>query len=249
MAEIFTTSGEKSENVVAPTPLLQGLFVPGIDNSLAVDGFGIVTPWGGGGTARKYSDYGISGDISRQTTQLGDLASSLIPAEGAGITYNWEGLIGPQGIPGRDGLDGIIHIMGLNQPQNSNFLTALPHNLDLMNALGTAADKFLYTSAYTAYRNFVWDKTSIDSVKSWNESDINTDASFFIIAGSVGIYVSTDGGDTWDKYNPYADAYIQTNCAASGGKAVVLGETDRASGKIWITDDYGVNWTEKTVEE
>lgn len=249
MSEIFVNSGEKSENIITPTPFLQGLFVPGIDNSLAVDGFGIVTPWGGGGTARKYRDYGISGDISRQSTQLYDLASSLIPAEGAGITYNWEGLVGPQGIPGRDGLDGIIHIMGLNLPQNSNFLAELPHNIDQINNLGTTANKLIYTSAYTAYRNFVWAKTSIDSsIKTWNESDINEDASFFIIAGDAGIYISTDDGDSWDKDNPDGDTYIQANCTASGGKAIVLGETERASGTIWTTLDYGVNWSEKTVE-
>lgn len=149
MAEIFSTSGEKSENVVAPTPLLQGLFVPGIDNPLAVDGFGIVTPWGGGGTVRKYNDYGISGDISRQSTQLNDLASSLIPAEGGGISYSLEGLQGIQGIPGPQGLPGIITVMGLNLPQNTNFLTELPHNIDQINDLGTAVDKLIYTNAYT----------------------------------------------------------------------------------------------------
>ena len=250
MADVFSTSGEKSENVVVPTPQLQGLFVPGIDNSLAIDGFGTVTPLGGGGTARKYSDYGISGDISQQNTQLNDLASNLILAEGEGISYSLEGLVGPQGPPGRDGRDGIIHVMGLNLPQNSNFLAALPHNLDQINDLGTAINKLIYTSAYTAYNNFVWEKTSIASdVKSWNESGINTDASFFIIAADAGIYISTDSGDNWSKKNPDSDTYIQTNCEASGGKAVVLGDTNRAEGKIWTTTDYGVNWTEKTVEE
>lgn len=241
MADVFTTSGVKSENVVAPTPRLQGLFVPGIDNPLALDGLGIVTPWGGGGTARKYADYGYSAD---QNTQLSDLASSLIPAEGAEITYNWEGLIGPQGLPGRDGIDGITHLV---VAPNSSFLTELPHNLDLINGLGTAANKLIYTSAYTAYRNFVWTNSPIAAVSSWNDSDIDVDASFLIIAGDVGIYISTDGGDTWGTDTPDGDTYIQTSCAGASGEAIVLGNTGRTEGTIWVTEDYGVGWAEKTV--
>lgn len=244
MAEIFTTSGEKSENVVAPTPKLQGLFVPGIDNPLALDGFGIVTPWGGGSTARRYADYGYSPD---QNTQLGDLASSLIPAEGGGISFGLEGPQGIQGIPGRDGIDGIIHIMGLNLPQNSNFVAALPHNIDQINDLGTAADKLTYTSEYNTFYDFVWAITSIAAIKSWNDSDINTDGSFFIIAADAGVYVSTNGGDSWTLYTPSSDDYIQTSCAATGGRAAVLGDTNREDGILWVTTDYGVNWTEKTV--
>ena len=248
MSNVFVSSGENSDNAVAPTPQLQGLFIPGIDNSQFIDGLGIVTPWGGGSTSRRYGDYGISTEISRQNTQLNDIASSLIPAGG---TYNFEGVIGPQGIqgiPGQDGLPGVITVMGLNLPQNSNFITELPHNIDQINDLGTAVNKLIFTSGFTAYNNFVWEKTSIDSdVKSWNDSGINTDISFFIIAADAGIYVSTDEGDSWDKYNPDEDTYTQVNCESSGGRGVVLGNTNRKNGTFWITSDYGVNWTEKTV--
>lgn len=247
MSESFNTSGESSNITAGPAPALQGLFVPGIDNPLALDGLGIVTPWGGGSTTRKYRDYGIPSDISRQTTQLNDLASSLIPAEGGGISFGLEGPQGIQGIPGRDGLPGIVTVLGLNLPQNSNFLTALPHNLDLINDLGTAANKLIYTSAYPAYRNFVWTNTPIAAVSSWNDSDINTDASFLIIAGDVGIYISTDDGDSWRTDTPDSDTYIQTSCAGASGEAVVLGTNGQDKGAILTTDDYGVNWTEKTV--
>ena len=248
MSEVFTNSGESSNITAGPPPNLQGLFLPGIDNSQFVDGFGIVTPWGGGATSRKYRDYGISTEISNQDTQLRDLASSLIPAGGGGFDFGEiEGEPGPRGFPGRDGIDGIIHIMGLNLPQNSNFVAALPHNLDLINALGTASNKLIYTSAYTAYRNFVWTNSPIAAVSSWNDSDINDDASFLIIAGDAGIYISTDDGDSWGTDTPDDDTYIQTSCASASGEAVVLGNTYRENGTIWVTDDYGVNWTEKTV--
>jgi len=248
MSEVFVKSGDDGNITSGPPPQLRGQFIPAIDNSEFVDGFGLTIPWGGGSTARRYGDYGISTEISQQSTQLRDLASSLIPVEGGGISYGLEGPQGIQGERGRDGIDGIIHIMGLNLPQNSNFLAALPHNIDSINDLGTAINKLIYTSEYTAYRNFVWEKTSIDSdVKSWNDSGINTDASFFIIVADTGIYISTDDGDSWSTDNPDDDTYIQANCAGASGEAVVLGKTYKENGTIWITDDYGVNWTEKTV--
>ena len=247
MSEAFNISGESSDITAGPPPQLQGLFLPGIDNPQFVDGFGLVTPWGGGRTTRRYGDYGIRSDISNQSTQLSDLSSSLIPAEGGGISFGMEGPQGLRGFPGRDGIDGIITVMGLNLPQNSNFVAELPHNIDQINALGTAADKMTYTSEYNTYYDFVWNLTSIADVKSWNDSDINTDGSFFIIAADAGIYISTNDGDSWGKDNPDADKYIQASCAATGGRAVVVGDSEREDGIIWFTDDYGASWTERTV--
>ena len=245
MSEIFVNSGENSNNFSTPTPRLQGLFLPGMDNPLAVDGLGIVTPWGGGGMAREYTEYGYAPE---QNTQLNDLASSLIPAGGGGISFGLEGIPGIQGVRGPRGLPGIVTILGLNLPQNSNFVAALPHNADQINNLGTAIDQLTYTSEYNTFYGFVWAITNIDAaVKSWNDSDINTDGSFFIIASDAGIYVSVNDGDSWTKYNPDADDYVQASCAQSGGRAVVVGDSEREDGKIWYTDDYGVNWVQKTV--
>ncbi|KKM21892.1 hypothetical protein LCGC14_1630900, partial [marine sediment metagenome] len=154
MSEIFVNSGEDSKNFSTPTPRLQGLFLPSMDNPLAVDGLGIVTPWGGGGTARKYTEYGY---VPEQNIQLNDLASSLIPAEGGGFSFGLEGPQGLRGFPGQRGLPGIITVLGLNLPTNSNFVAALPHNIDQINALGTAVDKLAYTDSYGEfYSDFVW---------------------------------------------------------------------------------------------
>jgi len=151
MADVFTTSGENPENVAVPTPQLQGMFVPSIDNSMAIDGLGIVTPWGAGGTARRYSDYGLSAEVSQQSTQLNDLATGFIP--GGGAAYNLEGLVGPQGPRGPAGPPGIMGLTSLPSgyvlPVNSNFLADLPHNIDEINNLGTAVDRLVYTSEYT----------------------------------------------------------------------------------------------------
>ena len=185
MAEFFSPSGDSSD-VAVPPPNLASVFVPGIDNPTMADGLGIVIPWGSGGTVRKYGDYGPSSAGLESDTLLRGLSSGGF---GEGVSYNFEGLLGPQGIPGPAGKDGITTVVGWD---NSNFLTALPENLDQINDLGTAADKLLYTSAYTAHYKFVWEQTSIAAIKSWNDSDINTDASFFIIAADAGIYVSTN---------------------------------------------------------
>lgn len=242
MGEIFVHSGENSGGVAAPAPRLQGIFVPGIDDPNIQDGFGLIIPLGGGATTRQYTQYGVSNIISSQETQLHDL--TINPA--GGQTFNFEGLIGPQGpigIPGIDGITTLLHLYG-----NSSFLTALPHNIDQINQLGTGIDNLIYVSSYDSTFNFVWTKTDIDSVvKSWNDSGINTDGSFLIVAADTGIYVSTNDGDSWGKYNPDSDTYEQTNCESSGGDAVTLGTNGQDRGAILITSDYGVNWTEKTV--
>ncbi len=242
MAEIFVHSGESSGSAEVPTPRLQGIFLPGIDAPNIQDGFGFITPLGGGATGRQYTQYGVSDIISAQETQLHDL--TINPA--GGQTFNFEGLIGPQGIPGPPGAPGITQV--IIGGGSSSFLTELPDNIKQINNLGTTIDRLLYTSAYTTIVNFVWTKTDIDSiVNSWNDSDINTDGSFLIIAADDGLYVSTDDGASWDKYNPDSDTYEQTSCESSGGDAVTLGTDGKDRGAFLKTGNFGVNWSEITV--
>lgn len=242
MAEIFAGSGGVEGNFSIPAPRLLGDFIPGIDIPDFQDGFGLVTPLGGGPTTRRYQPYGVSTEYSWQDTQLQGLQ---FPSAG-GISYSFEGLIGPQGIPGRDGIAGVTTIIGL-PAFNSNFLTALPHNIDEINDLGTAAGKMIYTSAYTTTVDIVWENKAIAAINSWNDSDINTDASFFIVVADAGIYVSTNDGDSWDNYDPRSEAYNQVYCASSGGKAAVMGNDSRKEGVVLVTSNYGVNWVEKIV--
>jgi len=158
---------------------------------------------------------------------------------------------GPQGIQGPQGLPGIISIMGLNLPLNSNFLTALPHNIDQINDLGTAANKLVYTNGvnvgYDIDSSFTWESASLTVFS--KELEMNNDASFCIIAAKEGIYISTDKGISWDSYDPGTEEYIRASCAGTGGRAVALGDTSQAVGTIWVTSNYGVDWTEKTVSE
>ena len=247
MGELFTTSGEKEGNVVTPTPQLQGLFLPGIDNPQTIDGFGIVTPWGGGSGTRRYNDYGISPSVSNQSTQLYDLANSLVPAEGGGVSYNFEGLIGPRGLPGKDGTTTILHeYTGLN----SNYLTALPHNIDQMNQLGTAADKIIYTDTYTTSfpdSDATWtERDPTGTTQTWNAMASDSDGSN-LIAGAYNdrLYTSVDSGVNWTERQPAGDVGQPWRSVASDddGSHLIAGVY---GGRLWTSADSGANWTERT---
>jgi len=242
MAEVFTTSGESSDNVAVPSPILQGFLLPSIDNSQAVDGFGVVIPWGGGSTTRKYSDYGISAEVSRQSTQLNDLATGFIP--GGGATYNLEGLVGPQGAPGKDGTILIIHQgVGIN----SSYLTALPHNLDLINDLGTAVDKFIYTDAYTTYSETVWtERTPIANAdNSWQSLASDSDGSNLIAGLYIGrLFTSANAGVSWTERQPAgaSDKYWGSVASDDDGSNLIAGVY---LGRLYTSANSGVNWTER----
>ena len=94
MADVFTQSGDLS-TVGTPAPLLQGVYIPAIDNPDLLDGFGLVIPWGSGKTARRV-DYGLSAEPNPAGRLM-----DLWPADN--ITYKFAGLDGPQGPPGPPG--------------------------------------------------------------------------------------------------------------------------------------------------
>ena len=242
MSEFFSPSGESSD-VAISAPTLSGVFVPGIDNPNMADGLGIVVPWGSGGTVRKYGDYGPTIAGSSNDTQLRDLSSIGFSA-GAGVTYNLEGLLGPQGIPGPPGRDGITTVVGWN---NSNFLTALPENLDQINDLGTAVDKLIYTSAYTTYAP--WILLDIASAEAgWNDADIDETASLVAIASDSGIYLSSNKGSNWSSVSPGDESsYSNICCASAEGVMAALGDDSKSTGLIWVSEDSGATWVQKEI--
>ena len=243
MAEIFAHSGENSDNVGVPAPRLQGIFLPGIDVPDLQDGFGLITPLGGGATSRQYTQYGISNIISPQETQLHDLA---IPSA-EGNVFNFEGLIGPQGIPGPPGAPGLIQVI---VAPNSSFLTALPHNIDEINTLGTAADKMIYTSAYTAYDAIVWTETQPDGDQDGNWFDIasDSDGSNLVVAKyNDYLFTSDDSGETWTERQP-AGAITKTwGWVASDSDGSFLLTGVRVSGGVYYSANSGVDWTKTSL--
>jgi len=244
MAEVFVNSGDSESLASAPAPALQGSFIPGIDIPDAQDGFGLVTPLGGGPTARRYGEYGVSAEVSAQNTQLNGLALGGL---GGGLTYDLGGFAeqGPRGFPGPQGLPGITTVIGL-PAYNSNFLTDLPYNLDSINDLGTAANKLLYTSAYTGYLTFTWfnsGHTIGAGSKNWDGVASDSDGSNLII-GETYIYISDDSGTTWTERRPAGAASKIWKAIASDddGSHLIAGATP---GRLYTSSDGGVNWTER----
>jgi len=240
MAEFFSPSGDSS-NVAVPPPDLPSMFVPGMDNPNMDDGLGIVIPWGSGGTVRKYADYGPSVAGTQNDTLLRGLSLGEL---GTRATYNFEGLLGPQGIPGPAGKDGITTIVGWGSG-NSNFLTALPENLDQINDLGTAADKLLYTSSYTGYLTFSWaNRTPTGSgAKYWDAVASDDDGSFLVV-GETYIYTSADSGANWTERQPagaVSKIWVALDSDADGSNLIA----GVKGGRLYTSINSGVDWTER----
>ena len=249
MAEIFAISGGNESDLSVPSPVLQGVFIPGIDTPDFQDGFGLSTPLGGGPTARRYTGYGVSTEVSNQYTQLKGL-SNLALAPGA--SYSFEGLIGPQGIPGRDGITTIIHI-GAAGPYNSNFLTALPNTVDQINDLGTDVNKMIYTSAYTPYRNDDWEELQPTGAENtpWLALAVNSDGSVIIAAadtvangGTNKVYVSQDFGATFiDTGLGVSPTHIWKDVASSSDGTYLLAVS---TSTVYLSNNSGSSFSDIT---
>jgi hypothetical protein len=230
MAEIFVHSGSPIAGIGVPGPDLQGIFISEIDVPDSGDGFGLVVPFGGGATARRYKGYGVSAEGSTQRTQLNDL--SIQGNIGGDVSYNFEGLVGPQGPAGPPGPPGATGIIGL-PAYNSNFLTALPDNLDKINDLGTAADQLIYTSAYIPSQNDIWTEfqpTGAEDID-WQAIATDSDGSVIIIAGrtlvgNIGkVYLSTDSGASFSDTGLGGDAtysWKDVACDSNGSHLLVV---------------------------
>jgi len=237
MGVVFADTGQSSD-VGLGSPTLQGIYLPGIDNPDLADGLGIYTPWGGGSTARKYGDYGPSeGD-----TQLRDLNNGLFSSAGQGVSYNIEGLTGPQGPPGPAGPPGQVTIQQLLYPVGSADLSSL---LLQLQAQSGVTDTLTYGAATHIEWNETWVPMPVAATKTWNDFALNHDGSFMLIASDLGLYVSTNTGSSWAaKTVSPAEGFLMGNVSDASGNAVSLGETSRVDGKFWASSNYGSTWAQ-----
>jgi len=236
MSELFSQSGQ-SEDVAVSAPLLQANFIPAIDKLNMQDGFGIVTPLGGGATSRSYLEYGGTGEVSSYNTLLNDITRSLIPSAGGGeFNVNIEGMIGPQGIPGQNGLPGVTSIINMAGPSG---LFALSDQLQQLNLLGSAIDQMIYTVGIKYYNNWT-DKTPSTPQINYGNLACDSDMSHILIAAfSSYLWVSTDSGDTWN----YAIESVQNwSCAAcdSDGSNMIAGYS---TGRLFMSTNSGASGT------
>jgi len=109
MAEVIAQSGEAAN--VALMPRLTGEFIPAIDKPTFYGGLGYVVPWGGGATIRESMLNNtasiFAGVEPSETQQIAALVNSVLPAGNINYNYNFEGLVGPQGVPGPPGPPGV----------------------------------------------------------------------------------------------------------------------------------------------
>jgi len=246
MSVLFSESGQDNDLAVS-SPNLSGDFIPAIDMPTFTDGFGLVTPWGGGATKRNYSPYGVSAENTAQGTQLNDL-SGLMGLGGGDLSYNIEGLVGPQGVPGPKGDPGVSgFVMWGQYPGNPSYLTDLPNNINQINDLGTAADKMLYTASYTTV--YPWIQLDISSAEDgWNDADVDEAVSLVVIAADSGIFLSANDGNNWSSVTPGDEStYSNVRCDSTGDVIVALGDDSKLSGLIWVSIDGGTSWEQKEV--
>jgi hypothetical protein len=250
MAELIPDSGS-SEDVALSPPNLQGQYIPAIDQQIVTDGFGLVTPLGGGSSVRVYDSYGISESKSAEGTQLNDMSSYFSAAGGGEVTYNLEGLVGPQGVAGAAGLPGMPGKDGRDGKDGTNNvvigLIGLGSSLEQIENWDAAEDTIIYGGATHTVWYEPWVSMPVYNIKTWNDAAIDEDGSFVIIASDSGIHVSTDTGSSWSLKTPDSEDFIQVSISDASGNAVVLGEDSKDEGKIWVSSDYGANWSQVTV--
>ena len=236
MSELFSQSGQ-SEDVAVSAPLLQANFIPAIDKLNMQDGFGIVTPLGGGATSRSYLEYGGTGEVSSYNTLLNDITRSLIPSAGGGeFNVNIEGMIGPQGIPGQNGLPGVTSIINMAGPSG---LFALSDQLQQLNLLGSAIDQMIYTVGIKYYNNWT-DKSPSSPQVNYGNLACDSDMSHILIAAfSSYLWVSTDSGDTWNYAIESAQNWACAACDSDGSNMIA----GYAPGPLYISTSSGASGT------
>lgn len=248
MSLLYNESGKLSELSV-PSPVFQGDYIRAIDFPVVDDGFGLVTPWGCGGTSRKSTIYGPSAEGSAEETGIGALSG----LGGADVSYDFEGLIGPQGPAGPQGPPGLTGIISLAGPN----ATSTPGLLDLNSILQevtdiwTDVDKMVYSNQVTISWADDWRQLSISDNTEAEPRCIDTSyTGTFVIVGPSeenGVYISTDVGRSWTKKTPAEEEFIRVQCSGDGANAIIWGIDDVSSGVFWASDDYGENWSQITV--
>ena len=235
MAEVFSSTSSEGNGTIYP--VISGDYVPALDDPRFEDGLRIVNLWGGGATARVAGD---TGDVSLLT---GSQQPGVPQISGNSLTYNIEGVVGPQGDKGPKGDPGSI--TSITQQVFVPYGTSdLADTLEQIRDTWANEDTLLYSESVEVWWDRPWDHMPIAAITSWNDAAIDLDGSFMLVVSDAGIYVSTDTGGSWAAKTPDTEDFLKVSCSSSSGKAVVLGEESLDYGKIWVSSDAGANWSE-----
>ena len=239
MAQVFSSTSSEGNGTIYP--VISGDYIPALDNYSFEYGLGVVALWGGGPSAR------VAGDTDTVSLVGGSQQPGSTPITGNSLTYNIEGVVGPQGAQGPQGPPGSITTLRQQ--------VFVPYGTqDLADTLEQIRDTWendgtiLYSESAEVWWDRPWDHMPIAAITSWNDAAIDLDGSFMLVVSDAGIYVSTNTGSNWTAKTPDTEDFLQVSCSSSSGKAVVLGEESLDYGKIWVSSDAGANWSQVSLE-
>jgi len=243
MAEVFSSTSSEGNGTIYP--VISGDYVPALDDFSFEGSLGVVDLWGGGATARVTGD---AGDVSLVSGSQQPVAPQIT---GNSITYNIEGIVGPQGAQGPKGDPGSITTLKQQvfvPYGDADLADVLIQIRDTWGAGNGSAETILYSESVEVWWDRPWDHMPIAAITSWNDAAIDLDGSFMLVVSDAGIYVSIDTGGSWAAKTPDTEDFLQVSCSSSSGRAVVLGEESLDYGKIWVSSDAGANWSQVSLE-
>lgn len=241
MAQYFSTSGTNYD-YGATSPNLYGSFLTSIDQEGIVDGFRVVAPLGGGGTSRQ----SITSSVSTEATDASTIDTAL---SGSLVSYDLSDYdVDTVSTP--DIYDFSVDIPEAIEYEITTPSSTTPYEYDPVTedlSQWSSENTIMYSSGLSYFWDHSWELLDIASITSWNDLSADGDGSFVLAGADTGVYVSTSSGDSWSLKTPGTQGITKASTATSGGKAVIVGDSDYAAGTIWVTSDSGTNWSDITV--
>ena len=239
MAQVFSSTSSEGNGTIYP--VISGDYIPALDNSSFEYGLGVVALWGGGPSAR------VPGDADTVSLVGGSQQPGATPITGNSLTYNIEGVVGPQGAQGPQGPPGSITTLRQQ--------VFVPYGeSDLADTLEQIRDTWENdgTILYSEYAEIKWDRPwdPMDvkaGVSSWNDASAGTTGAFLGIASDDGLFTSINTGTDWTETDPGTENYSAIRVAGTSGQVVAVGDTTKADGTVWTSTDSGANWSKSTV--
>lgn len=245
MAQVFATPGSSpNDGIVYPD--LTGRYIPVLD-APAVDGLGLTNPWGAGSMAA------MTGQSAGGSVVGNDVApSALTSISGSALSYNVEGLVGPQGPQGPKGDPGSITT--IKQQVFVPYGTAgIADILEQIADTWTNTDTMLYTETNKLLLwNRPWSAMNVASgISAWQCSALDDDGSLMFIADETKVYYSSDTGASWASVTPGASSGVTTTKIRIGGATAKGSLIQRATGDdaFFVTSNSGASWSDKLVRD
>lgn len=102
--------------------------------------------------------------------------------------------------------------------------------------------------AFAAPKDYAWSQLTVSEQDgNWEAFASSANGNILVGVENGGyIYVSTDGGATWDQRTSAGNEGWYTVAVSASGKRMVAAERIGTGGQLYTSTDYGVTWTERT---